>query len=172
MIENKEKFNIKKIKSKIYNKKNYYLKNNFIFKSKIFPQINNLIEKFNWNCADKTVSVSIFENSDFDVYQWIKYLQNKNEESKDCLGLGQDIIFLIFKNANDKNLSEIRFFGLSIEKHFCCVCKNKKLIHKLKIKYKEEELILLNKNEEYYKLIPNESAIEKISDEEWKRLKN
>jgi len=166
---NNKKINIKN-KLKFYNKNN----NNFIFKSKIFPQINDLVKIFNWNCVDRTISVSLVENSDFDVYKWIKYIQNKNEESKECLGLGQDIIFLIFKenNYSDKEENEIRFFGLSIEKHFSNIVKNKKIIHKLKIKYKEEELVQLNKNKDYYKLIPSQSEIEKISDEEWKNLKN
>ncbi len=105
---------------------------NFIFKTKSFPIVNDFINCVKWNNKKKTISISINENSRFEVYKWIKHIENQSIERKKSAFVDNDIVKIIFNDDSGKNLAEIKFSEIEILDHNCTLNKKNKKDNSLK----------------------------------------
>lgn len=147
--------------------------NKFVFKPKLFPQISEGVQSIKWDGLKKILKVSICETPKFEVYEWIKFIEEKNieEQKSPFSNIGSNSVLLSFLDSNDANLANINFQDLSIIEHYCNFQKenNKKpLIQEITLSYKYTEFVLKKVNEESDDL----PKVNFNTDEEWRTIKS
>lgn len=153
---NKNFFNKKDVENTMKNfscdsKKSVPSSKNFIFKIKSFPSLTSSLIDLDWNLYDKKLIIKLNETSNFDVYNWIKHIENKNKEieSNPSNLIEPTYCEISLKDFEGNYLSNIKFINLSLNYHHCYFnseCEEQNIKHDLVIKYKYEEFKLLNEN--------------------------
>lgn len=130
--------------------------NNFIFRPRAFPQIGENVEGLNWNSVNKTITVSIAETAQFEVYQWMKYVIEKSQEVQKSpfTNLDANCLTITFQDHSGKDIAEIRFKNLSITNHECGLYKKTDseesdyLNYLITLSYQYDEFVLSKTKEE------------------------
>lgn len=157
--------------------------NNIEFKHKLFPELTKSKTLLNWDSVHQKLTLSITENSSFDVQRWIEHTNKQCEESKKSPFSSPHLNFItiIIKDGGNKKIAELVFRNLSITSHNCslsnheeiesplmhnCSLSNHKevespLIHVLTIDYEHQEFKIENEN--------SWTDIREETDEEWKK---
>lgn len=116
---------------------------NFKFRMKNFPQIENRVKKITWNSVDRCVDLLVEETPKFDVIRWIEYsdAQQKTSQTSAFVDLDTNCAFIIFMDGNKKELANIELINLKIEKHNTTLqitpndCFNVRLHHHITVSY-------------------------------------
>jgi hypothetical protein len=100
--------------------------NNFICRPRAFPQIGENVDALSWNSVAKTITISITETAEFEVYKWIKYIEEKSHEIQKSpfSDLDANCLVITFQDHAKKDIADIRFKNLSITNNECGLYKN------------------------------------------------
>lgn len=133
---------------------------NFRVVPKLIPILQQHIKEVKWNCACKSIEMSIYETSSLDAFAWFGTINERHKESqKDSLiDFEKDSIKLTLFNDSNNEIANFNFKNLVLDWHECILDESvRPILHKIKITYKEFSLLPLK-----------ELDAEETIDEEWK----
>jgi hypothetical protein len=119
--------------------------NNFSFYVRNFKEINDQVQKIEWNCSKKTIKLHIEETSNFDVYKWVNHLeeQSLNESKSPFAIVENNCIVIVFKDKDGAQLEQIKLISLNVLDHLCELQKTtleSNMSHFIELKYEKIEL--------------------------------
>ena len=139
----------------------------FVFKVKSFPSLTNSLIDLDWDLHNKKITIKLNETSNFDVYNWIKHIENKNKEKESNPShlIEPTYCEISLKDFEGNYLSNVKFVNLNLNYHHCNlnIEYDSNLTHEIILNYKYEEFKMLNENQE------NENLENKDTDVEWQK---
>jgi hypothetical protein len=150
----------------------------FVFRPRVFPQLSNYVVNLNWNSVSRTIKVDFNETPNFEVYEWIKYIQEKSIEVQKSpfSDLDANCLSITFQDCKGKDIADIKFKNLSIADHNCSLVKesddhaNNFLVQTVVLGYQYTEFLLSKSREdeifEKFPAPPQEAA----ADQEWQTV--
>ena len=116
------------------------------------PFLMNFVKGVEWNCQDKTLDVIIEETPSFDAYSWFGGINKRMAEAQKSsfVDLEEDSVSLVFQDENEKEICTIKFKGLQLVKHFCCLQDTTNVMignlsdwvcHSVTLKYSDSDVI-------------------------------
>lgn len=126
--------------------------NRFLFKPRLFEQIQDSILKLDWNEKDKQIYLEMIETPDFDVLRWLKYIQDSFAKTESYGREFESSVILYFLNDKSEKIAQIKFRELSLLHHNCPMeyssTKDLALKHTITIGYKFNEFLLTKTEQE------------------------
>jgi hypothetical protein len=154
----------------------------FVFRPRVFPQLSNYVLNLNWNSVSKTIKVDFNETPNFEVYEWIKYIQEKSIEVQKSpfSDLDANCLSITFQDSKGKDVADVKFKNLSIADHNCSLVKASQedsdnpttdfLVQTVVLGYQYTEFLLSKSREdeifEKFPAPPQEAA----ADQEWQTV--
>lgn len=119
--------------------------NNFSFHASNFKEINDQVQKIEWNCSKKTIKLHIEETCGFNVYKWIKHLeeQSLNEAKSPFAIVEKNCIVIVFQDQKGIELEQMKLSSINVIDHFCELKKHtieSNMSHFIELKYEKIEL--------------------------------
>jgi hypothetical protein len=119
--------------------------NNFSFYASNFKEINDQVQRIEWNFSKKTIKLNVDETCSFNVYKWIKHLeeQSLNEAKSPFARNENNYIAVVFQDKEGNQLEQIKLTSLTVVDHFCELRKQtieSNMSHFIELKYEKIEL--------------------------------
>ncbi len=119
----------------------------FRFVPKQAPYLENCVRSLEWNSVDKTLEVNLYETAGFESYSWFSTINKRMSEAQrsSFVDLEQDSLLLVFQDNDQKDVVSIKFRGLHLTSHGCCLATEQlntsKVYHNITLKYTDCETI-------------------------------
>lgn len=143
----------------------------FTFKPKTFTHISESVNEIFWDAVKKTITLTIAETAEFDVYKWMMYIEYQNHEIQKSpfIDIDSNCAVMEFFDDFDNVIAELRMKNLALVSHECNMgswCSAESLTYTIEVSYQYGDLVTPKK-----KLMSKAEIDDHLAtDEEWKTV--